>query len=563
MKRFWTAMAVAFLAIFAVAGCNDYGNTFQNPGGAFLSFLSPSQIPASTCASTSTCPAFTLTLNGAGFVKQTLVQWNGKTCPASSTSGATTAPCTTTITLDTSNNVTLLTATISASLIVKPGTATVNTINPNSNYGTGSNGLSNPINFIINNPPNPVPTVTSVSPTCVVAGSPLAITVTGTNFLNVPASSDPTNTQFSTLNWTLGSSQLQLTPYTSTVATITATQITATIPAANINAAGSATVTVSNPPSTAVPNVPGSTGSGGGTSPISSAATVTIQPASGSCPTAAKTQANVDSTAAIAEETPAVSLDGRYVAYTAVQDEHAQIFLRDTCEGASTSCQPHTSLLSTASDTVPASGDSHTPSMSSDGRYVAFSSDATNLVENAPPGRQVYLRDTCIGADASCKPSTILVSTDSGGALVGAESILPSISSSGRFVAFLAVTPSHSPNHPSAEAKSSPGAANSGLRQVFVRDTCLGFRPHAFLSGPGVRLFADAPNSGTSCTPKTTRISVRPGDGIGTEEKPAGPALSGEAKHVAMTGAKASTLLTRRSVPVDDSVFLAIAGDQR
>ena len=201
MKRFWTAMAVAFLAIFAVAGCNDYGNTFQNPGGAFLSFLSPSQIPASTCASTSTCPAFTLTLNGAGFVKQTLVQWNGKTCPASSTSGATTAPCTTTITLDTSNNVTLLTATISASLIVKPGTATVNTINPNSNYGTGSNGLSNPINFIINNPPNPVPTVTSVSPTCVVAGSPLAITVTGTNFLNVPASSDPTNTQFSTLNW--------------------------------------------------------------------------------------------------------------------------------------------------------------------------------------------------------------------------------------------------------------------------------------------------------------------------------------------------------------------------
>ena len=251
------------------------------------------------------------------------------------------------------------------------------------------------------------------------------------------------------------------------------------------------------------------------------------------------------------------------MAYTAVQDEHAQIFLRDTCEGASTSCQPHTSLLSTASDTVPASGDSHTPSMSPDGRYVAFSSDATNLVVNAPPGRQVYLRDTCIGADASCKPSTILVSTDSGGALVGAESILPSISSSGRFVAFLALTPSHAPNHPSAEAKSSPGAANSGLRQVFVRDTCLGFRPHAFLSGPGVRLFADAPNSGTSCTPKTTRISVRPGDGIGTEEKPAGPALSGEAKHVAMTGAKASTLLTRRSVPVDDSVFLAIAGDQR
>src|SRR2546429_6394372 len=33
------------------------------------------------------------------------------------------------------------------------------------------------------------------------------------------------------------------------------------------------------------------------------------------------------------------------------------------------------------------------PSMSSDGRYIAFSSDSTDLVENAPPGRQIYLRD--------------------------------------------------------------------------------------------------------------------------------------------------------------------------
>src|SRR6059058_2015660 len=82
--------------------------------------------------------------------------------------------------------------------------------------------------------------------------------------------------------------------------------------------------------------------------------------------------------------------------------------------------------------------------MSSDGRYIAFSSDSTDLVENAPPGRQIYLRDTCAGAADACKPSTILVSADARGGLVGAENILPSVSSSGRFVAFLAVTPSHS-----------------------------------------------------------------------------------------------------------------------
>src|SRR5689334_16988394 len=96
MKRFWTAMAVALCAIFLVAGCNDYGNTFQSPGGAFLSFLSPSQIPSGG-------GQFTLTPNGSGFVKGTLVQWNGKTCPTTATSGAS---CTTNITLDVNNNVT-------------------------------------------------------------------------------------------------------------------------------------------------------------------------------------------------------------------------------------------------------------------------------------------------------------------------------------------------------------------------------------------------------------------------------------------------------------------------
>jgi len=534
-------MAVALCTIFAVSGCNDYGNTFQSPGGAFVSFLSPSQIPACVSGNSGTCSDLTLTLNGSGFVAKTKVQWNGKNLV-------------TTVPTDSSGNPlgNIVTAVVPAALLAKPGTATVNTINPNSNYGTGTNGLSNTITFIINNLANPIPTVTSVSPSCATAGSNLALTVTGANFLN--SSTDPT--QVSTVNWTLGALQMQLTAPT---ATITSTQITATIPAANISGAGNASVTVYNPPSPPVPNVPGSTGSGGGTSAPSVTVTVETAP----CPTAAKASESSVSQAAVSEEAPAVSLDGRYVAYTAVQGEHAQVFLRDTCEGAATGCQPQTSLLSVAGGGSAAAGDSHTPSMSSDGRYIAFSSDATNLTENAPSGRQIYLRDTCIGADASCNPSTILVSTDSGGALVGAESILPSISSSGRFVAFLAVTPSHAPNHSSPETKFSGSATNSGLRQVFVRDTCLGFRPREFLFGRDVRLrlHTDEPDGGMSCTPKTTRISLQPGDGAGSETAPAGPALSGQAKHVATTGAKTSTLFTR-SVPVDDSVFLAITSDQ-
>ncbi len=178
--------------------------------------------------------------------------------------------------------------------------------------------------------------------------------------------------------------------------------------------------------------------------------------------------------------------------------------------------------------------------MSSDGRYIAFSSAATNLVENAPPGRQVYLLDTCAGARDSCKPATHLISTDPNGALVGAESILPSVSSSGRLVAFLAITPSRSSTGVSAQPKAAGSSSNSGFRQVFIRDTCLG---------------------AANCTPKTTRISLQPGDATGAASPPVGPALTGNARHVAIAGASTATLFTR-SVAVDDRVFLAIANQQ-
>jgi hypothetical protein len=224
-----------------------------------------------------------------------------------------------------------------------------------------------------------------------------------------------------------------------------------------------------------------------------------------------------------------------------MQNDLAQIFLRDTCEGATASCQPHSTLLSAAADGTPANNESHAPSMSSDGRYVAFSSAATNLVENAPPGRQVYLLDTCAGAGDSCKPSTHLISVDPNGALVGTESILPSVSSSGRFVAFLAITPSHSSGQASAKSTTSASVTNSGYRQVFIRDTCVG---------------------AANCTPKTTRISLQPGDGTASAGKHAGPVLSGNARHVAIAGANAATFFTR-SVVVDDRVFLAIANQQR
>ena len=505
MKRSWTALAVAAAAVLAVAGCNDYGNTFQNNTGATILSISPLVVSAGS-------PEFVLTVNGGTFVAKTVVQWNGKTLD-------------TTLPTDSAGNILgyVITAKVPAALVAKAGVATIITVSPAS--GAGRNGLSNPVAFTVNPPPNPLPALTGITPNTAVAGAatmPVSLSLSGSSFLS---GSDPA--QASQVNWTSGATTTKL-----AVGTITATQIQASIPVALLAAAGSATVTVFNPGS---PPPPGcsSVCSGGGGGGSSAPQTFTICAAA---PCTAPAAANATATALVAEETPAVSLDGRYVAYTAVQNERAQIFLRDTCEGAAAGCQPRTTTVSLAADGSAANQESHAPSISSDGRYVAFSSAATNVVENAPAGRQIYMRDTCSGAGDSCKPSTQLISQDANGALLGTQSILPSVSSSGRFVAFLAITPSHS----SGQAKSSLSPGNSGYRQVFIRDTCLG---------------------AANCTPKTTRISLEPGDGTGSEGKPAGPALSGSANHVAISGGNAAVLL-KRSVAVDDRVFLATLNQQ-
>lgn len=518
MKRSWAALAVAIAAFFAVSGCNDYGNTFQVNTGVFLANVSPSNVNAGG-------PDLTITLTAAqgnAFVVQTIATWdqkNLKTCVVTTTAANVCAP------FSDTGNVISVTAVIPAALTAKPGTHFIQTIQPN-NSGAGTTGLSNPITFVVFPPANPVPTITTVLPNTAPAGSAtVALTISGTNFL---LTSDPTGG--SQVRWNTAS-QTNL-----TVTSITATQIQATVPATPLLAtAGTAIVTVYNPP------VPPPTGcqincSGYGGGGTSNGVTFTITTAAGNAAGANAAMAQ--------EETPAVSADGRYVSYTATQSGHAQIFARDTCQGADASCQPTTILISSALDGTAASDDSHYPSMSSDGRYVAFSSAAANLVSESTTGRQVFLRDTCFGVTAACTPSTQLVSTDPNGTLVGTESILPSVSSSGRFVAFLAITPSQAAQTSAPVDKSAASASNSDLRQVFVRDTCLG---------------------AANCTPKTTRISLQPGDGSGTgtsPTKPAGPAISGSADHVALAGGNTATLFTR-SVAIDDGVLLALTKNQQ
>jgi len=547
MKRSRTALAVALCAAGAVAGCNDYNNSVQYNTGATITNISPSGLPAGTptgvtlpnCPNTpsgQTNPCFTLFVLATstnGFQATTLVEWNGQRLPACTNTSAKNG-CTTFL------DATSVNASVPYNLIANPGTAYVNTFTPQS--GTGNNGLSNALTFIIYGAPNPSPTLSSISPTsagyCASTTTKCAdipITLMGTNFL--PASQN-------------GGSSVTFTGVATggietavTVTGISSTQLNATIPGTLLCATDTAQINVINPPSAlCLVNCP-NLGGGSTNCKLSQTSnctvttqtfTITNSSPANTCPVTTPV------TPAVVEETPAVSQDGRYVAYASTQNGESQILLRDTCVGATSGCTANTRMVSSATDGTVGNRDSHNAVMTLDGRYVAFSSAATNLVENAPPGRQVYLRDTCIAAPTSCKASTVLISTDEEGKLVGTEAILPSISSSGRFVAFLAVTESQS--HASGNNPQVGGnGANSGLRQVFVRDTCLG---------------------AVNCTPKTTRISLMPGDTPANSAKPAGPALSGLAKQLALSEGKNATMFTP-TVPVDDRVFLAISNEQK
>ena len=145
---------------------------------------------------------------------------------------------------------------------------------------------------------------------------------------------------------------------------------------------------------------------------------------------------------------PAMSADGRFVAFTSASaltsgssSPFSNVFVRDTCRSESglvAGCAPSTVAVSLAADGSAANGDSNiTPrSISTNGRYVAFVSLATNLV--AGVGRQfgLYVRDTCAGPVAGCVPLTRLISVENG-AFVPARFDSASISGDGAFAAYV------------------------------------------------------------------------------------------------------------------------------
>ena len=128
---------------------------------------------------------------------------------------------------------------------------------------------------------------------------------------------------------------------------------------------------------------------------------------------------------------PAISADGRYATFYSLSanlvsgdtNGVADVFVKDTATGA-------IRRASTSSSGSQSSGSSERPSISADGRYVAYCSGSSNLVIGDTNGlTDVFVKDMVTG-------TTRRASTDSIGSQCNGSTALPSISADGRFVAF-------------------------------------------------------------------------------------------------------------------------------
>lgn len=117
--------------------------------------------------------------------------------------------------------------------------------------------------------------------------------------------------------------------------------------------------------------------------------------------TSGEAQSNGASPSIINGDSLGLSDDGRYVAFTssatnlgADANTLSDIFVRDRTAGTTT-------LASVSSAEVVGGANSYAPTISANGRYVAFESDAANLVTpDANSGRDVYVRDLTAGTTA-------------------------------------------------------------------------------------------------------------------------------------------------------------------
>jgi len=173
---------------------------------------------------------------------------------------------------------------------------------------------------------------------------------------------------------------------------------------------------------------------------------------------------------------PSLSDDGRYVAFTSEAtnlvaldiNNSSDVFVKDLLSGA---------LVRASSDALGAGagGASYDPSLCPDGRYVAFTSEAEDLVNGDTNNDiDVFVKDLVSGI-------VTLVSTDSNGAQADDDSSQPAMSADGRFVAF------------TSEAENLVAGDTNETIDVFLKDLLTGAIARVSVDYAGVQ------GAGSSC----------------------------------------------------------------
>jgi Tol biopolymer transport system component len=230
-----------------------------------------------------------------------------------------------------------------------------------------------------------------------------------------------------------------------------------------------------------------------------------------------------------------ISADGRFIVFTSVasnltpgDDNWADdVFLHDTQTG-------ETTRVSVATNGAQGDNSSYDPSISTDGHYVAFASWATNLSANDTNAeRDVFLHDMQSGV-------TTLISVASDGTQGCSTSERTSISADGRYVTF------------ESDAFNLVAGDTNGKRDIFLHDMQTGGTIRVSLSPDGTQRNDHSTNSSISAdgryvvyefgyrdiflydtqTGVTTLISVSStgtqGNGISSS-----PSISANGRHVA------------------------------
>ncbi len=186
---------------------------------------------------------------------------------------------------------------------------------------------------------------------------------------------------------------------------------------------------------------------------------------------------------------PAISADGRFVAFESFASNlvpgdsngRQDIFVHDRTTR-------ETTRVSVSSAGVQSNGNSFRPAISSDGRFVVFDSDASNLVPGDSNGRfDIFVHDRTTG-------DTTRVSVSSAGIQGNSDSLDSAISADGQIVAFA-----------SNATNLVPGDTNR-QRDIFVHDRTTG---------------------------QTRRVSVGFAGGVQGNGSSFNPALSGDGRFVA------------------------------